>query len=211
MFVRRLVRAICTLAPALASLFFAPVGMRAQNQEVGKLRFTTATKIEKDSGVWIDREYAGYLNELKGDKQVTLPPGIHEVTVRHAGYQDFTKEVVVESAQVSVLRVEMQKDPQTRALYRDAGSSTLKLDVLPKSAGVFVDDAYIGHASEFGGSMHWMVLSPGKHRVKIALPGFRPFETEVDPGPSHKAIIKTELVKDDKDSLQQTGAMTKQP
>jgi len=39
-----------------------------------------------------------------------------------------------------------------------------------------------------------MLVSPGKHRVKIALPGYQAFETEVNLLPRQKITIKTNLV-----------------
>src|SRR6266487_3229493 len=38
-----------------------------------------------------------------------------------------------------------------------------------------------------------MLVSPGKHRVKIALPGYQAFETEVNLLPKQKITIKTDL------------------
>ena len=49
-----------------------------------------------------------------------------------------------------------------------------------------------------------MTLVPGKHRVKIDLPGYRTFETEVSVLPGQKAEIKTELVKG---SIEQAGPL----
>ena len=58
--------------------------LRAQNKVVGELEFEGKTKLERDSGVWIDGNYVGYLKELKGSKKVTLLPGQHEVVVRQS-------------------------------------------------------------------------------------------------------------------------------
>ena len=38
-------------------------------------------------------------------------------------------------------------------------------------------------------------MSPGKHRIKVALPGYRTFETEVGLLAGQKSEVKTELVK----------------
>jgi hypothetical protein len=198
---------LCVLAIAvmLASLL-APVGMSAQGQVMGELQFSGATKVERNSGVWIDGQYVGYLKELKGDKKIVLLPGDHEVSVRQAGYKDFRKNIVVEPKQVQRFAVTMQKDP--RALYPAANAATLKLDVMPERAAVFVDDAYIGHASDFGGAFHSMLVTPEKHRVKIELPGYRTFETEINPLARQKTEIKTELVPG---SIEQAGALVKEP
>ena len=172
-------------------LFFA-VTARAQNEIMGEVQFIGAGKVEKTSGVWVDGQYVGYLNELKGTKKVLLLPGQHEISVRQSGYQDSNQTVVVEPGQTKVVRVTMQRD--TRSPFPSL-TAEIKLDVNPNRAAVFVDDAFVGHVHEFGGLGRRMLLSPGKHRVKIALPGYRTFETEVNLAPNQKFEIKTDLVK----------------
>ena len=72
----------------------------AQNQVMGELDFEGKTKVERDSGVWIDGNYVGYLKELNGTKKIMLLPGSHEVTVRQSGYMDFVQKVVVEPGEL---------------------------------------------------------------------------------------------------------------
>ena len=86
-------------------------------------------------------------------------------------------------------------------------TATLKLNVEPGRAAVFLDDQYVGHASEFGG-VRSMLIGPGKHRIKIGLPGYRTFETEVNVLAGQKSEIKTELVKG---SIQQAGPDIRKP
>ena len=43
--------------------------------------------------------------------------------------------------------------------------------------------------------MRALLISPGKHRVKVELPGYRTFETEVTLLAGQKSEVKTELVK----------------
>ena len=74
-------------------------------------------------------------------------------------------------------------------------TATLKVTVHPGRAAVFLDDKYVGHASELGGAIHSLSISPGKHRIKVELPGYRSFETEVDLLAGQKSELKTELVK----------------
>jgi PEGA domain-containing protein len=40
-----------------------------------------------------------------------------------------------------------------------------------------------------------MLLTPGQHRLRIALPGYLPFDTIVDLRPQQKLKIQTDLVK----------------
>src|ERR1700687_1348921 len=174
------------------------------NKVMGEVQFEGATKVEKDSGVWVDGGYVGYLKELKGNKKVLLLPGEHEISVRQSGYDDFLRKIVVEPGQSQSVQVAMHLSP--RALIPDI-TATLKLNVEPGRAAVFLDDKYIGHASEFGG-LRSMLISPGKHRIKVGLPGYRTFETEVNLLAGQKSEVKTELVKG---SIQQASPEIKQP
>ena len=176
-----------------------------QNQVMGELKFSGATKVAKDSGVWIDGQYVGYLKELKGDKKIMLLPGQHEISVRQAGYNSFTQTVVVEPGRVHTLRLQMTPDGRPLRLGPDAAE--LKLTVNPNRAAVFVDDGYVGHAAEFGGAFHSMLLSPGKHRIKVELPGYRTFETEINLLPNQKSKIETDLVAG---SILQAGPLIKE-
>jgi hypothetical protein len=175
-----------------------------ESKVMGEVRFEGATKLEKDSGVWIDRDYVGFLKELHGDKKVMLLPGEHEISVRQSGYDDFLRKIVVEPGQVQMVRVAMHLSP--RAVTPDI-TAELKLNVEPGRAAVFLDDKYVGHASEFGG-LRSMLVSPGKHRIKVGLPGYRTFETEVNLLAGQKSEVKTELVKG---SIQQASPEIKQP
>src|ERR1700732_190457 len=104
------------LSAATLSLFvWMAVGgvLHAQNtnQVMGQVNFEGKTKIDKDSGVWVDGQYLGYVKELKGNKKVLLIPGKHQVSVRQAGYTDFNEEIVVEPAGTHIVNVRMLKDP----------------------------------------------------------------------------------------------------
>ncbi len=158
-------------------LFMAVTLASAQDSKVlGEVKFQGATKVERDSGVWVDGDYVGFVKELHGDKKVMLLPGDHEISVRQSGYDDFLRKIVVEPGQVQTVQVTMHLSPRT--VIPDV-TATLKLNVEPGRAAVFLDDKYVGHASEFGG-LHSMLISPGKHRIKVGLPGYRTFETELN-------------------------------
>jgi hypothetical protein len=176
-----------------------------QNKVMGEVDFQGATKVEKSSGVWVDGQYVGYLKELKGSKKILLLPGEHQISVRQSGYTGFTQKLVVEPGQTQLVRVTMQKEPGASA---PRVSTTLKVDIQPSRAAVFVDDAFLGHAGELGGAFHSMSISPGKHRIKVELPGYRTFETEVNLVAGQKSEIKTQLVKG---SIEQAGPLIKDP
>ena len=191
-----------------ALLIFAvllpPAKSSGQGRIQGELAFDPATKVEKASGVWIDGQYVGYIGELKDDKKVVLLPGSHEVSVRQSGYVNLTQTVTIEPGKRLVLHVRLDKDP--RVQYSKV-SSEIKLQVTPDRAAVFLDDNFVGTVREFGGVGRAMLVSPGTHRVKIALPGYREFQTEVSLLPKQKFTIKTDLVPG---SITQAGPLIKQ-
>ena len=177
---------------ALCSLVLLAMGSYAQNEVLGEVEFVGATKVERTSGVWIDGQYVGYLDELKTDKKVLLLPGEHEIAVRQSGYKDFIQKVIVEPGKKLILHVTMEREPRVQF---PTVTAEIKLQVTPDRAAVFLDDAFVGHVREFGGVGRAMLVSPGKHRIKIALAGYQTFETEVNLLPRQKAKIKTDLVK----------------
>jgi len=159
---------------------------------MGEIRFDAASKVEKTAGVWVDGQYVGYLRELKDNKKVLLLPGEHMVAVRESGYQESEAKIVVEPGQIQVLHVKLDKDP--RVQYSDINAE-VKLLVTPDRAAVFVDGMYVGHVSEFGGVGRAMLIGPGKHHIKLALPGYEAFETDVTLTPNQKYEVKTDLTK----------------
>jgi len=183
------------LFAGLAFAGFVAPGASAAGQGskvMGEVQFDGATKVEKDSGVWVDGGYVGYLKELKGNKKVLLLPGEHEVSVRQSGYDDFVQKIVVEPGQAQLVHVVMHL--AARAEVPEI-TAKLKITVQPGRAAVFLDGKYVGHASELGGATHSMLISPGKHQIKVELPGYRTFETEVNLLAGQKSEVKTELEK----------------
>ena len=176
----------------------------AQNAIMGQLEFQGASKVEKTSGVWIDGQYVGYLGELKGSKKILLLPGDHDLAVRQAGYLDFTQKLIVEPKEVLTVSVKMQKAPNET--YPKV-TAQLKMDIQPDRAAVFVDDRFLGHAGELGGAFHSMLLSPGTHRIKVELPGYQSFETDVTLVAGQKSEVKTTLAKG---SIHQADALIDQ-
>jgi hypothetical protein len=171
---------------------------------MGELRFKPASKVEKVSGVWIDGEYVGFVGELKNEKKVLLLPGEHEISIRQSGYKQLDDKIVVEPGTIQTLAVTMMRDP--RVVYSTV-TAEVKLEVTPDRAAVFLDNAYVGHVHEFGGVGRAMLLSPGKHHIKIALAGYNAYETDVDLTPNQKTEIRSELVKA---SITAAGPLIKQ-
>ena len=187
--------AVTGMAVALLAAMPGAVRLNAQekNQVMGELQFSGATKVERESGVWIDGQYVGFVKELKGNKKILLLPGEHQVSVRRAGYKNFEDKVVIQPGTLEPLTVRMEKDPN--AQYPAKNAANLKLTVVPDRAAVFVDNGYVGHASDFGGAFRSMTVAPGKHKIRVALPGYHDFETDITLVANQKSEIKAELVK----------------
>jgi hypothetical protein len=182
---------------ALFVLILAPVSGGAsprQAQQTGEVRFSADNQDERDSGVWIDGKYFGYVKELKGDKKVLLPPGEHEISIRQDGFKDLTKKIVVQPGQAQTIDVLLEENP--KAIYPGDDAAELRLDIQPKRAAVFLDDAYVGHGADFGGRFHSMLVAPGRHRLKVTLDGYRPYENEVNPTANEKSRMKIVLEKE---------------
>ena len=149
-----------SFVPALAALilFLTPPRGYADNQVMGEVQFEGATKVERDSGVWIDGQYVGYLKELKGSKKVMLLPGEHEIVVRQGGLDDFIRKIVVEPGQKHTVLVAMHKSAGWES---PASTGTLKLNVQPARAAVFLDVRFVGLAGVFGVKFLSILIATG--------------------------------------------------
>jgi hypothetical protein len=166
--------------------------LRAGNRVLGQIDLVATGKAAKTSGVWVDGQYIGYLSELKGSKKLLLLPGEHEITVRQGGYLDFVRHVSVRGGETQSIDVKMEKDARVQL---PQVTSEIKLDVNPNRAAVFVDGVFVGHVAEFGGVGRALLVTPGKRRIRISLPGYQTFETDIDMVANQKSTVKTDLVK----------------
>ncbi len=182
---------------AVVSLFPLPRAAQNQNQNpvansvMGQVDFKGVMKSDKESGVWVDNQYVGFVKELKGDKKVLLLPGEHAISIRQAGYLNEDQKVVVEPGKTLLVTVRLEKDPN--AVYSKV-TAQVKIDVTPERAAVFLDGAFAGSVSDFKGVGKGMLIAPGKHKIKIALAGYRTFETDIDLLANQKMTVKTDLV-----------------
>ena len=179
--------------------------VHAEDRVQSELKFVAHNKAEKTAGVWVDGQYVGFVKELTGDKKIVLLPGKHEVLVRQAWYKDHIEQVILEPGQTSVVKVALVRDQHPTS--REA-TGELKISATPSRAAVFVDNQFAGHVDEFDGVGKAMLLTPGRHSVRVALPGYLPFETVVDLRPHQKLKLQTDLVKG---SITEAGSLVNQP
>jgi hypothetical protein len=172
-------------------LLALPLAIYAEDNKVmGQVDFVPVSKVEKSAGVWIDGQYVGHVSELKGSKKILLLPGNHDIVARQTGYQEFDQKVTVEPGKTFDLIIQLTKDPNARF---SSATAQVKIHVDPDRAAVFVDGTFAGYVHEFGGVGRAMLVSPGKHQIKIALPGYHDFTTDVNLLPNQKFTIETKL------------------
>jgi hypothetical protein len=181
---------------------FLPLAWGFSDSSVlAELRFQPHSKPDRTAGVWVDGQYVGYVNELTGDKKVLLLPGKHEVLVRQAWYKVYVLDTVLEPGRVYAVKVALAKDTERTPA---TATAELKISASPNRAAVFVDNQFAGHVDEFDGVGKGMLLTPGQHKVRVALPGYLPFETVVDLRPHQKLKLQTEL---QKGSITEAGSL----
>jgi len=177
---------------ALAASFHC-VGALAGNPMLGEVRLEPATRAERDAGVWVDGQYLGFVKELDGRDRLVLVPGRHEIRVKLAGYEELVSTVTVEPGETR--RYVVRLEPLATVTYPDPDqTATLRLSVEPERAALFVNGVYAGHVDRYSGRKG-VRLRAGTHRIRIALPGYRPFETEITLLANQRYEIKTELAK----------------
>lgn len=190
---------------AVVALVGALVGLvRAEDRVQSELKFAAHTKADKTAGVWVDGQYVGFVKELNGEKKITLLPGKHDILVRQAWYKDYAEQLVLEPGHTTVVNVALVREahPNTRE-----ATGELKISATPARAAVFVDNQFAGHVDEFDGAGKAMLLTPGRHSVRVALPGYLPFETVVDLRPHQKLKLQTDL---QKGSITEAGSLVNQ-
>jgi PEGA domain len=194
-------RKMLSLLLALVCLSVVSVLHASDSPILAEVRFHPRGSADKNAGVWVDGQYIGYVKELNGTKKIMLLPGKHEIVARQAWYHDYVEQTVLEPGEVHNINLALTKDSRTPS--RDA-LGELKISAAPRRAVVFIDDQFAGHVDEFDGVGKALLLTPGKHHVRIALPGYLPFETVADLRPHQKLKIETELVKG---SITEAGAL----
>jgi len=189
----RRARTLRWLLPLISLLLLAPAAF-AENKVMAEVQFDGKSNVEKTSGVWVDGEYVGYLKELKGSKKVMLLPGEHLITVRQDGYEDFVQHLLVQPGETRLVYVVMEKAQTGPLSYVTA---TVKIAVNPSRAAVFLDGQFVGHVGEFEGFGRGLLVSPGQHQIEIALPGYKTFDTDINPTANQRVEVKTDLARSD--------------
>ena len=103
--------------------------------------------------------------------------GAPDVVGRPAGYARLEDED----------RDDLMRDADDRAARGDGG--TLRLDVRPSDASIYVDGAFRGTARD----LDRLRLTPGRHHIEMVRPGFRTEERDVEIRPGETRDLRADL------------------
>lgn len=180
------------LPAAAAAIVMGVCGTaHAASSMLGEVELKAASRAERSAGVWVDGQYVGHLQELDRKGRLVLVPGRHDLLVKLAGYMNVEQPIVVEPGQRRAYHISMPPDPA--AVYPDkAQTAKLRISVEPDNAAVFVNGIYAGYVDRFNGR-RGVRMRAGVYDVKIALPGYLPFETRLTLLANQDYEIKTQL------------------
>lgn len=176
----------------LGFIFIVSAALYAENKILAEIKITPATGVEKNAGVWVDGQYLGYVKELKGNKKILLMPGKHAIQFREPWYHDDVEELLLQPGEVHTMHLTMVRNGTPAGTNATA---ELKIEATPDRAAVFADNQFVGHVDEFNGAGQALLLTPGEHKIRVALPGYEPFQTTVNLLEHQKMKIETALVK----------------
>lgn len=165
-------------------------GIAQAQGPTGEVHLIPDSKIEKSAGVWVDGLYAGYVDDLKGRKTLHLGAGKHEIDIRETGYKEWVRKVDIAAGGALDLVVKLEFDPSVKYSVENA---ELKIHAYPSDAAVYVDGKFAGTVHDFGGIGRSMLLPPGKHTIKLSMPGYQDYVTEMDFAANQKYKIETRL------------------
>jgi PEGA domain len=178
---------------SVAALWLLGAPMWAANPIFGEVELQSASRTERDAGVWLDGQYVGYVRDLSGNGKLVLVPGEHRLLFKLIGYQDLGATIAVEPGGATKYRVTMSAADNVTYPERDA-TARLRIAVEPDDAAIFVNDTYVGHVDRFNGR-RGMRIAPGTYRFTVALPGYEAFETQLTLRANQTYEIKTALAK----------------
>lgn len=72
-------------------------------------------------------------------------------------------------------------------------SGSIRVQVSPRNAEVFVDGYFAGSVDDFDGIFQRLRVEPGEHEVQIYLAGYRPFQTRIYVQPGKTFHVKHDL------------------
>lgn len=184
-------RSVIKLVGTLALGAAISVGGLAANPMLAEVEIKAASRTERDAGVWVDGQYVGYVRQLRGKSRLKLLPGERELVFKLVGYEEVRRNVTLEPGERYQYRLTMDAQDDLE-FPEDTATAHLALSVSPPDAAVFVNDQYAGNVQRFRKGLR---LKAGTYRIRIALPGYQPFESEMTLRAGQRYEVRTALAK----------------
>jgi hypothetical protein len=172
-----------------------------------------------ETKVYVDGYYAGVVDDFDGIFQrLYLPPGRHDLTLKLDGFKSHRVRIYSAPGHTIKLHHDMvrgqgediedlsgpggDRDDLVTDRERDeaearaggesgrAGLGTVRLDVRPRDASVYVDGEFWGT-----GIRDDVKLPAGKHEISIVRPGFQNYERVIEVHPDATVDVEVELRK----------------
>ena len=176
--------------------------------------------------VYVDGTYVGVADNFDGYPGfLALKPGRHTITFKAPERQTFTRKVDVPAGAMlnfdftlakpskgtEPAGTDLELDPEEEVIapppYGDPGDreevvdqeeppASLKLQVSPPDASIYIDGEFIGTASSLRRLHGSLRLDSGRHVVEVARPGYRTESREVKLAPGERSSLEIALQRD---------------
>ncbi len=122
-----------------------------------------------DAAIWLDNLYYGTTPQNVGG----LSEGIHSLTLKKAGYFDFTESIMISAGETTSMA------PTMIQYASSSGFGDLQIRSNPAGAAVYVDGNYKG-TTIASNALYVTQLNPGSYSVRVTLANYQPYtETAV--------------------------------
>src|SRR3989442_15569293 len=108
-----------------------------------------------------------------------------------------TLVVLVALASCIPLQADDKKIPKIREMVRDAltlGQASIRTDVPPKDAQIYVDGNLAGTVRDYNGSKERLYVLPGEHNIEFRAPGYETYTTHLKLLPDQDFRLRARMV-----------------
>jgi hypothetical protein len=114
--------------------------------------------------IWLDERYYGTTPLVIGG----LSAGTHSLTIRKAGYYDYTEPFMIVAGQTT------SRSPGMTPYTQSSGYGDLQIQSNPVGAAVYVNNNYRG-TTVSSSSVYVTQLPPGSYSVRVTLADYQPY------------------------------------
>jgi len=114
--------------------------------------------------IWLDERYYGTTPQVIGG----LSAGTHSLTLRSAGYFDYTEQFTITAGQTTT------RSPGMSPYTQPSGYGDLRIQSNPVGAAVYVNNNYKGTTIS-STALYVTQLNPGSYLVRVTLAGYQTF------------------------------------